>query len=87
MSVSSGSWGKNSEIQASAKETERLNEKIYDILADNSSRSRSWFERKIEKRGRSDWFLEPEKATSIGLADHIGMPKLQIKVEVEIDLI
>ena len=47
--VSSGSWGKNSEIQASAKETERLNDKIYDILAENSNKSKKWFHKKLNK--------------------------------------
>lgn len=85
--VSSGSWGKNSEIQASAKETERLNEKIYKILAGNSNRSKSWFEKKITKRGRSDWFLDPEEAIKLGLADQVGMPRLEIKVKLDIDLV
>ena len=85
--VSSGARGKNSEIQASAKETKRLNEKIYKILAGNSNKSEKWFEKKITKRGRSDWFLDPQGAIELGLADRIGMPRLQMKVKLDIDLI
>lgn len=84
--VSSGSWGKNSEIQASAKETKRLNDKIYEILAENSSKSESWFEKKLNKKGRADLFVDSEEAIRLGLADHIGMPKLKIDVKLEIDL-
>ena len=85
--VSSGARGKNSEIQASAKETKRLNSKIYSILAGNSNKSERWFEKKITKRGRSDWFLDPEEAIKLGLADHVGMPRLEIKVKLDIDLV
>lgn len=84
--VSSGSWGKNSEIQASAKETERLNDKIYEILAENSNKSRKWFHKKLNKKGRADWFIEAEEAIDLGLADMIGLPKLEIKVQLDIDL-
>lgn len=84
--VSSGSWGKNSEIQASAKETERLNDKIYEILAENSNKSRKWFHKKLNKKGRADWFIEAEEAIDLGLADQIGLPKLEIKVKLDIDL-
>jgi ATP-dependent Clp protease protease subunit len=57
------------------------------ILAGNSNKTEKWFEKKITKRGRSDWFLDPEKAIELGLADHVGMPKLQIKVKLDIDLV
>ena len=84
--VSSMAWGKNSEIQASAKETERLNDKIYEILAENSNKSRKWFHKKLNKKGRADWFIEAEEAIDLGLADMIGLPKLEIKVQLDIDL-
>jgi ATP-dependent Clp endopeptidase proteolytic subunit ClpP len=84
--VSSMAWGKNSEIQASAKETERLNDKIYDILAENSNKSKKWFHKKLNKKGRADWFIEAEEAIDLGLADMVGLPKLEIKVKLDIDL-
>lgn len=84
--VSSGSWGKNSEIQASAEETQRLNDRIYEILAENSNKTESWFEKKLNKKGRADLFLDCDEAKDLGLADHIGMPKLKINVKLDIDL-
>lgn len=84
--VSSWTGGKNSEIQEGARETERLNEKIYEILSENSSKSKKWYNKKINKKGRADWFIEPEEAIEIGLADLIGMPKLTINVKLDIDL-
>ena len=85
--VSSGAFGKNSEIQASADETQRLNEKIYQILAENTGKPAKWFHKKIMKRGRADWFVEPYRAIEIGISDVIGMPKLHIDVSVDIKFV
>lgn len=84
--VSSGAFGKNEEIQASAKETARLNKMIYTIMADNCKKPRDYFTKEVKRRGRADWFITPNKAKKMGLADHIGLPKLQIDVDVQINL-
>ena len=84
--VSSGAFGKNEEIQASAKETKRLNKRIYEILSDNCKKPRDYFYKEVQRRGRADWFITPKKAKKLGLADSIGMPKLQIDVSVNINL-
>ncbi len=85
--VSSGTYGKNSEIQASADETARLNKKIYEILAENSDKSFKWFQTQIMERGRADWFVAPEKAVEIGICDKIGIPTLDIDVAVNIKFV
>ena len=85
--VSSGAHGKNAEIQASADETRRLNDKIYDILAQNTGKPAKWFHKKINKRGRADWFVEPYKAIEIGLCDKVGVPTLDINVSVDIKFV
>lgn len=84
--VSSGTFGKNEEIQSSAKETNRLNKMIYTILADNCKKPRDYFTKEVKRRGRADWYVTPNKALKLGLADHIGLPKLQIDVDVQINL-
>lgn len=84
--VASGSWGKNSEIQASAEETKRLNNKIYRILSENSNKSEKWFNKQLNEKGRADWFIESKEAIDLGLADKVGMPKLQINIKLDINL-
>ena len=84
--VSSGAWGKNEEIQASAKETKRLNKKIYEILSDNCKKPRDYFWKEVQRRGRADWFVTPKKAKKMGIADIVGVPKLNIDVAVNIEL-
>ena len=84
--VSSASWGKNSEIQASAEEVKRLNKKIYRILSENSNKSEKWFNKQLNEKGRADWFIESKEAIDLGLADKVGMPKLQINIKLDINL-
>ena len=84
--VSSASWGKNSEIQASAEEVKRLNNKIYKILSENSNKSEKWFNKQLNDKGRADWFIESSEAIDLGLADKVGMPKLEINVKLDINL-
>lgn len=84
--VSSGAWGKNEEIQSNAKETKRLNKIVYEIMADNCRQKKNYFTKEVQNRGRADWYIAPKKAKKIGLADHIGLPKLDINVSVEINL-
>lgn len=84
--VSSGTFGKNEEIQSSAKETSRLNKMIYTILADNCKKPRDYFTKEVKRRGCADWYVTPKKAVKMGLADHVGLPKLQIDVDVQINL-
>jgi ATP-dependent Clp endopeptidase proteolytic subunit ClpP len=84
--VSSGAFGKNEEIQASAKETKRLNKRIYEILSDNCKKPRDYFWKEVQRRGRADWFVTPKKAKKMGIADHVGVPKLNIDVRVDIEL-
>jgi len=84
--VSSGAFGKNEEIQSNAKETKRLNKLVYEIMADNCRKKRDYFTKEVQNRGRADWYITPKKAKKMGLADHIGLPKLDISVSVEINL-
>jgi len=84
--VSSMAWGKNSEIQATAEEVKRLNDKIYGILSTNSNKSEKWFNKQLNDKGRADRFIESAEAIDLGLADKVGMPKLEINVKLDINL-
>ncbi len=85
--VSSAYWGKNEEIQASAEETKRLNEKILVMMARNIGKPDKFFLDKIHDRGHSDWFLDADEALELGLANQLRLPKLKVDIEVDIDLV
>ncbi len=84
--VSSMEYGKVEEIKASAEETERLNQKIYTMMARNCGKKDDYFLKIVHKKGHADWFLDAEEAKKHGLANQIRVPKLQIDIDVSIDL-
>ena len=84
--VSSMSWGKVEEIKVSADETERLNQKIYHMMAENCGHHRDYFLDIVHEKGHADWFLNATQAKKKGLANQLRVPKLHFKVSVDIDL-
>ena len=80
--VSSGMWGKVEEIKASAAEVERLNKKVYTMMARNCGHSDEFFLDEVHNRGRSDWYLDAKDAKKFKIANHLRLPKLAINVDV-----
>ena len=83
--VSSMSWGKVEEIEASAKETSRLNKKVYQMMAQNCGQRKNYFLDIIHEKGHADWFLEPTEAMQHNLANHTHVPVFKVKARVEFD--
>lgn len=81
--VSSGAVGKIEEIKADAKEGERLNQWLYREMAANCGKDPEFFLKQIHDRSHADWYLDAEEAQTIGLANHLRIPALKIKVDVE----
>ena len=84
--VSSMEYGKVEEIKASAEETERLNQKIYTMMARNCGKKDDYFLKLVHKRGHADWFLDAEETKKHGLANQIRVPKVSISIDVSIEL-
>lgn len=81
--VSSGSHGKIEEIKADANEANRLNDKIFKMMANNCGKDDEYFKRIVHERNHADWFLDAEEARNHGLVNHIRVPKFETKVTVE----
>ena len=81
--VSSSQWGKVEEIKASAAETERLNKKIYTMMARNCGHSDDFFIDKVHERGRADWYIEADEARKLKLANHLRTPRLEVNIDVD----
>ena len=80
--VSSGARGKIEEIKADAKEGDRLNQRLYREMAANCGKEPEFFLNQIHDRSHADWYLDAEEAQSIGLANHLRVPSLKVKVDV-----
>ena len=80
--VSSMKWGKVEEVKAGAEETERLNQKVYRMMAKNCGQSKNYFLDMIHQKGHADWFLEPKEAKTHNLANHLYIPEMRIETKV-----
>lgn len=83
--VSSMSWGKVEEIKASADETERLNQKVYKMMAKNCGHHEDYFLDIIHAKGHADWFLESDECLKHNLTNHTHVPRLKIEARVSFD--
>jgi ATP-dependent Clp endopeptidase proteolytic subunit ClpP len=84
--VSSYAFGKIEDLKADAREADRLNKKVYTMMARNCGKPDDYFTKLIHDKGHADWFLDAKEAKKHGLIDHIRMPEMNIKVTVEIDV-
>ena len=83
--VSSMDWGKVEELKASAKEADRLNEKVYTMMARNCGKKDDYFMKIVDKKKHADWFLDSKEAKKHNLANQLRVPKFNIDVNVSID--
>jgi len=84
--VSSGGYGKIEELKADVKEAERLDEKIFTMMARNCGKKDDYFKKKVFNKKHADWFMEAAEAKRHGLVNHLRTPKLTINAEVDIEI-
>ena len=83
--VSSMEYGKVEEIKASAEETERLNRKVYEMMAENCGHHKDYFLEIVHEKGHADWFLTPDDCKKHNLANHLHVPELKIETKVKFE--
>jgi len=84
--VSAGQHGKVEELKANAEESERLNQKVYKMMARNCGKKDDYFIKKIHEKGHADWYLDADECKKVGLANHLRMPTLNVTISVDIDM-
>ena len=85
--VSSMGWGKVEEIKASAEETNRLNQKIYSMMAENCGHHSDYFLDIVHDKGHSDWFLEYDECLKHNLANHNYIPDFTVSIQVKFNFL
>ena len=83
--VSSGAHGKIEELKADVAEADRLDEKIYTMMARNCGKKEDYFKKKIFQKKHADWFMDGAEAKRNGIVNHLRVPKILVKVSVDID--
>tara|TARA_B100001094_G_C18169446_1_gene794210 strand:- start:644 stop:1249 length:606 start_codon:yes stop_codon:yes gene_type:complete len=84
--VSTMAFGKVEELKADAREAERLNKKLYTMMARNCGKADNYFLDLIHDKGHADWFLEAEEAKEHNIVQQLRIPSLKGKVTVAIEL-
>lgn len=83
--VSSMDFGKVEELKASAKEADRLNEKIYTMMARNCGKKDDYFMKIVDKKKHADWFLDAEECKKHNIANQLRLPTIRIEADVKIE--
>ncbi len=84
--VSSFAFGKIEELKSDVRESERLNKKVYQMMARNCGKPDDYFTTLIHDKGHADWFLDAEEAKEHNIVQQLRVPQLTGKIKVEIDL-
>ena len=83
--VSSMDFGKVEELKAGAQEADRLNNIIYTMMAQNCGKKDDHFMKIVDKKKHADWFLDAAEAKKHNMANHLRVPKISIRIGVDID--
>ena len=83
--VSSGGRGKIEELKADVAEADRLDEKIFTMMARNCGKKDDYFKKKVFNKKHADWFMDATEAKKHGLVNHLRVPKMTVKVDVDIE--
>tara|TARA_Y100000034_G_scaffold104404_1_gene130918 strand:+ start:1964 stop:2569 length:606 start_codon:yes stop_codon:yes gene_type:complete len=83
--VSSMTIGKVEDVKADAEETERLNQKVYKMMAKNCGHHEDYFLDIIHEKSHADWFLEADECLKHNLTNHLHIPTLKIETRVKFD--
>ena len=80
--VSSMGRGKVEEIKADAKETERLNKIVYEMMAKNCGKKKNYFLDLVHEKSHADWYLDANECLEHNIVQHLTLPKLEVTVDV-----
>ena len=78
--------GKTEDISNAAEEVERICALGFERLDRASGKKKGTFAKLVRGKG-TDWYIAPEEAIALGLADKIGIPVFQAKLEMTQELV
>lgn len=80
--ISLADHGKIDEIKASAEEGERINQKLFKMMAKNCGHKKEdYFLNILKQRNMADWYLDANDAVKHKLANRIHIPTMKVNVD------
>lgn len=84
--VQAGSIGKTEEMISTSNEVKRMQDKIYEMMAENCGHDDpKYFERLMKENDRADLYLTPDQAVEYNICNKIKIPTLKTKVEMKVE--
>lgn len=80
--VSAMAWDKIEEMKASTAEADRLNKKIFEMMAENCGHPKDYFLDIVHDKGHADWFLNADECLKHNIANHAHVPEFKIEAGV-----
>lgn len=80
--ASSMVFGKNEDIKASSAEVERLNNKLFTLMARNCGKKDTYFADIVHEKKHADWYLDADECIKHGLASHVGLPQYTVDIKI-----
>lgn len=84
---SSATYGKSSDVQADAKELERINEQYLQLLDKNCDKQLGYWKSHLKENRNSDLYLTPQMCKEHGLIDVIAIPRIEPKLKITTTLV
>lgn len=81
--ASGGGHGAPQDVKIMAKEMERLNDKLFDIMAANCGKHKDFFRNLIHDNKHADLYLGAEECLEHNIANVIGLPKFRVNVSLD----
>lgn len=75
-----GAHGSPQDIKIAAKEIERQNDKILDIMSANCQKNKDFFRNLIHENKHADLYLSSEECKDYGITNHVGLPRFEVNV-------
>lgn len=83
--VSSMNWGKNEELKASAKQTDKLQRQIFHQMARNCGHDKDYFLDIIHEKSHAEWYMGAAESKKHNIINHIKIPEFHVSVGVDIE--
>ena len=84
--VASVAFGKVEDLKSDAREADRLNKKVYTMMARNCGKPDDYFTNLIHDKGHADWFLDAEEAKEHNIIQQIRVPNLKGTISINFSL-
>ena len=76
--------GKNEEVKASSKQTDRLQKHIFKLMADSCGQDdKAYFLKLIHEKSHAEWYMTPQEAKKHGMIDYVRVPTMRTIVSVD----